>query len=675
MRFVKFCITLFFVIAICSIIKIYAAETSRIIDLDSKKEYVGTIYIDSLANVIYSQILNENWLEVVRQSREALTAPDNVLNAYPNTYFIYEWYAHGLNALGKYKDVVDITVNGQRYAETSFLPTEAAYYNMRMMRAVAYILMNRWEDAQNTIAELEDICDSLGNGVVSQEIVALRNDLHRTKETMNCRDDADQRVSAIFDAANSLLSQTPASLSGKKEWDKFFYFIITQLELFYFDINNPDDEKYWSRLLACAIVYFNTVGDIMPEREKLAYDLILLRKNFLDYHSGLLHKTPKRWQAIRDYLAPGELAVEITMCPDEILLLGSDYQAPVSIPIPDEITSRIEEYDLHDATSISQFYSEGSPLPALIDLLSPYLVGVHTLYLSPTNLFAQFNYGAIPYKNGCLDNYFDVVQMTTTADIDYVKGKTKAPSIKQVLLYGGIDYGNPTNRNRIGETCHSELADAISETRRGFGYLPHTLTEVESIAAMFQNSSLYIGEDASEQRVKSTDWPRMEGILHIATHGYSLSTPLRNDSTENSSQIMSIRLRSGLLMAGANYTLSGLSSTEDDGILTSQEIASLDMGNVELAVLSACSSGMGDLSNTTGVVYGVANAMKSAGVKRIVATLWDIPDEASAVAMQSFYQHLKFGNDITCSLRLMRQDMIHQGFTNPYYWAAFVNLE
>lgn len=675
MRFVKFCITLFFVIAICSIIKIYAAETSRIIDLDSKKEYVGTIYIDSLANVIYSQILNENWLEVVRQSREALTAPDNVLNAYPNTYFIYEWYAHGLNALGKYKDVVDITVNGQRYAETSFLPTEAAYYNMRMMRAVAYILMNRWEDAQNTIAELEDICDSLGNGVVSQEIVALRNDLHRTKETMNWRDDADQRVSAIFDAANSLLSQTPASLSGKKEWDKFFYFIITQLELFYFDINNPDDEKYWSRLLACAIVYFNTVGDIMPEREKLAYDLILLRKNFLDYHSGLLHKTPKRWQAIRDYLAPGELAVEITMCPDEILLLGSDYQAPVSIPIPDEITSRIEEYDLHDATSISQFYSEGSPLSALIDLLSPYLVGVHTLYLSPTNLFAQFNYGAIPYKNGCLDNYFDVVQMTTTADIDYVKGKTKAPSIKQVLLYGGIDYGNPTNRNRIGETYHSELADAISETRRGFGYLPHTLTEVESIAAMFQNSSLYIGEDASEQRVKSTDWPRMKGILHIATHGYSLSTPLRNDSTENSSQIMSIRLRSGLLMAGANYTLSGLSSTEDDGILTSQEIASLDMGNVELAVLSACSSGMGDLSNTTGVVYGVANAMKSAGVKRIVATLWDIPDEASAVAMQSFYQHLKSGNDITCSLRLMRQDMIHQGFTNPYYWAAFVNLE
>lgn len=632
-------------------------------------------YIDAVARCIHHSIEEKDWLSVVRLSRQALNVPDSVMQLYPNTFNIYDWYLGALNRLGKYEIIPVIAHQGQRYSETLFSPTDKAYYNMKIAEIVAFLMMNKWDDAELCIANMDSISRTTSNDIIRQEINDLSDKIREAKDIMSWRDDADQRVSAIFDAANSLLLHSPASLSGKKEWDKFFYFIISQLELFYFDVNNQDDERYWSRLLACAIVYFNTIGDVMCEREKLAYDLILLRKNFLDYHSGLLHKTPKRWQAIRDCLAPRELAVEITMCPDEILLLGSDYQAPVSIPIPDEITSRIEEYDLHDATSISQFYSEGSPLPALIDLLSPYLTGVHTLYLSPTNLFAQFNYGAIPYKNGCLDNYFDVVQMTTTADINHVKSMSKAPSIKQTILYGGIDYGNPATRNRMGETHHSELSDAISETRRGFGYLPHTLTEVESIAAMFQNSSLYIGEDASEQRVKSTDWPRMEGILHIATHGYSLSSPSLNDSTENSSKIMSIRSRSGLLMAGANYTLSGLSSAEEDGILTSQEIASLDMGNVELTVLSARSSGMGDLTNTTGIVYGVANAMKSAGVKRIVATLWDIPDEASAVAMHSFYQHLKSGNDIACSLRLMRQDLINQGFDNPYYWAAFVNLK
>lgn len=254
---------------------------------------------DSLVNVIYTQVQNKNWLEVIRQSREALTAPDSVLHAYPNTYFLYKWHAHGLNALRKYKDVADLTLKSQRYSDSSFQPTDAAYYNLRMMRVVAYIMMNRWDDARSAISEIENINHNFGNGVVDQEIAALRNELHHAESTMDWRYDADQRISAIFDAANCLLTQSPASLSGKKEWDKFFYFIISQLELFYFDINNPDDEKYWSRLLACAIVYFNAVGDVMPNCEKLAYDLILLRKNFLEYQSGLLHKTPKRWQAVK----------------------------------------------------------------------------------------------------------------------------------------------------------------------------------------------------------------------------------------------------------------------------------------------------------------------------------------------------------------------------------------
>lgn len=492
---------------------------------------------------------------------------------------------------------------------------------------------------------------------------------------MNWRDDADKRVSVIYNAANALLLESPTLLHGREEWNKFFYFIIRQLELLYFDINNPYDEKYWSRLLACAIVYFNTIGEKMQEREKLAYDLILLRKNFLDYHSGLLHKVPTRWEMVKNSLAAGEVAVEISMCPDEILLLSCDYPAPVAIPIPDEIITRIEEYNPNDAESISEFYSEDSPLTSLIDLLSPYLTDIHTLYLSPTNLFAQFNYGAIPYNNGRLDDRYNFVQMTTTADIGHVKDKTKAVSIKQALLYGGIDYGEPKGQPSLTESRHSDLTRAISDTRSGFGYLPHTLTEVESIAALLQHSSLYTGKDASEQRMKATDWPRFDGVLHIATHGYSLQSPSINDSTGVISKISSIRSRSGLLLAGANYSLSGISTHEEDGVLTSQEIASFDMGNVELTVLSACSSGMGDLTNTTGVVYGVANAMKSAGVKNIIATLWDIPDEATSLAMQSFYQHLLSGNGVARSLRLMRQDMINQGFSNPYYWASFVNLE
>ncbi|MGM9816179.1 MAG: CHAT domain-containing protein [Lepagella sp.] len=644
-------------------------------ELDSIAVLLENGDIDAAAHRIHSAVEVADWLSVARMSRQVLTSPDSVLNSYPNTFYIYDWYVGALNKLGKYEDVPSVARQGQKYSETLFRPTEKTYYNLRISEIVALLMMNKWTEAEHKIAIMDSISKTTDNDIMRYEIGELSDRFKEAKGILDWRDDADKRVSEIFDVANSLLLQSPASLSGEEAWKAFFYSIISQLELFYFDINNPDDEKYWSRLLACAIVYFNIVGDIMPEREKLAYDLILLRKNFLDYHSGLLHKKPKKWQMVKNSLAPGELAIEITMCPDEILLLGCNYSAPVAIPIPDKIITQIEEYNLHDATSISSFYSEDSPLVALIDLLNPYLADVHTIYLSPTNLFAQFNYGAIPYKNGCLDDYFGVVQMSTTADIGRVKDKAKELPIKQALLYGGIDYGDPSSCQSMGKSHHSKLVKAMAETRRGFEYLPHTLAEVESIAAIVQNSSIYTGTDATEQRIKAFDWPRMTGVFHIATHGYSLPTPTMDNNVDTTSTIMSVRLRSGLLMAGANYSLSGLSPTDEDGILTSQEIASLDMGNVELAVLSACSSGMGDLTNITGVVYGVADAMKSAGVKRILATLWDIPDEASSFAMQYFYKHLTSGHSIAHSLRLMRQDMQGYGYTNPFYWASFVCIE
>lgn len=420
---------------------------------------------------------------------------------------------------------------------------------------------------------------------------------------------------------------------------------------------------------------FNIVGDYMPEREKLAYDLVLLRKNFLDYHSDLLHKTPAKWQTVRDALRPGELAVEITMCPDEMLLLGRDYPAPVSVQIPDELFTEIAKYNPTDAVNINEFYSPNSPLGKLTELLSPYLDGIHTLYISPTNLFSQFNFGAAPYNGRRLGDVFDVVQMTTTADIGRRDEKEKFSSADKALIYGGIDYGPIKPDAPESESDRLGLRGAIAEMRGGFGYLPHTLTEVKAIASIFDDCSLYTGTDASEDQIKATDWPRTEGVLHIATHGYSLPAPSYDESEGTRSRIATIRERSGLLMSGANYSLSGHQAGAEDGILTSKEIADFDMGNVELAVLSSCSSGTGDLTDTTGVVYGVANAMKSAGVKRVIATLWDIPDEASATAMRSFYRHLTSGIGVRQSLRAMRRDMMEQGFADPYYWASFVCLE
>ena len=69
-----------------------------------------------------------------------------------------------------------------------------------------------------------------------------------------------------------------------------------------------------------------------------------------------------------------------------------------------------------------------------------------------------------------------------------------------------------------------------------------------------------------------------------------------------------------------------------------------------------------------------ANAMKTSGVPQILISLWDIPDEATSVAMTSFYQHLMTGVSIHEALPLTRKDLISNGYSDPYYWASFVIL-
>ena len=91
---------------------------------------------------------------------------------------------------------------------------------------------------------------------------------------------------------------------------------------------------------------------------------------------------------------------------------------------------------------------------------------------------------------------------------------------------------------------------------------------------------------------------------------------------------------SGLVLAGANQPSDG-----DGGVLTGEVIAGLDLDHMDLAVLSACQTGLGEAAAGEGV-FGLQRAFHIAGTKNVVASLWKVDDEATAALMNLFYYHL-----------------------------------
>ena len=105
---------------------------------------------------------------------------------------------------------------------------------------------------------------------------------------------------------------------------------------------------------------------------------------------------------------------------------------------------------------------------------------------------------------------------------------------------------------------------------------------------------------------------------------------------------------SGLVCAGAN-----LADTPNRGVLTAEAIVDLDLSKLNLAVLSACDTGLGDVAGGEGV-YGLVRAFHVAGTRNVMASLWQVPDEATAALMVLFYRNL-WGEEPMTPLEALRQ--------------------
>ncbi len=186
----------------------------------------------------------------------------------------------------------------------------------------------------------------------------------------------------------------------------------------------------------------------------------------------------------------------------------------------------------------------------------------------------------------------------------------------------------------------------------GFDRLRASRREAETIVELAgKNNAVEELDFDSSRETATSDALGQYRIIHIATHGL-----LNSRNPELSGLVFSLVDRQG---------------NPQNGFLEAQDIYNLKLG-ADLVVLSACQTALGKEIRGEGLV-GLTRAFMYAGVPRVVASLWKVPDQATTELMQKFYRGiLQQGLQPAAALRAAQFSMWKEPRRSaPYYWAGF----
>ena len=364
---------------------------------------------------------------------------------------------------------------------------------------------------------------------------------------------------------------------------------------------------------------------------------------------------------------------------------------------------------------------------AIWDPLAAHTAGAARVFVVPEGSLQWVNIPALPDGQGrYLIESGPLVHVLTAErdlleDLDQPAGaRVDATPPRGLLAVGGPDFDAEPSRVAAphgggagGGTSEGDDPDgALGSIYRGvrsscqslqdlrFARLPLAGREAEEVASIYrrarrQSVEVLEGDHASEERFKSAAHAR--AVLHLATHGFYLERscaardsagPGRADWTVVSSgsapataavaaeALENPLLLSGLAFAGANRRAQP-NPGQDDGVLTAEEIAALDLLGTEWVVLSACDTGMGLAAAGEGVL-GLRRAFRTAGARTLILSLWPVEDAAARAWMSDLYRerferHADTASAVrAASLAALRRERAATGSAHPFGWGGFL---
>jgi CHAT domain-containing protein len=269
------------------------------------------------------------------------------------------------------------------------------------------------------------------------------------------------------------------------------------------------------------------------------------------------------------------------------------------------------------------------------------------LIIIPTHALFYLNFEALK-QNAAPNSYmiYDyIIHYGLSSNVLYQQNQTKT-KIKGVPIVVAPGFEKDLKEvYKKSVKNEAELDNDYLKTVRQ----PWSVKFANFISKKYRGKAL-IGNVASEANVKQN--LNKHPIIHFATHAIA-------DEDDP--------LRSKLVLS------KDADRSENDGYLHTYEIYNLNL-QTELAVLSACESGIGNLQKGEGMI-SLAYSMNYAGCPSVIMSLWKIDEKTNAEITTSFYKYLAKGNDISSSLRAAKLDYLEKvegTLAHPFYWSGLV---
>jgi CHAT domain-containing protein/tetratricopeptide (TPR) repeat protein len=287
--------------------------------------------------------------------------------------------------------------------------------------------------------------------------------------------------------------------------------------------------------------------------------------------------------------------------------------------------------------------------------LEKHLAGASAVLVSPDGPLTRVPFAALPgRKASFLVEEVGVALVPVPQLVPQLlsaRGRAGKPGL---LALGKVDFDAPLS------------GSLLPGRKAAWQPLPATDEEVRAVQGLFKGLPgrgtvrLLVGRDASKANLQRH--LGSNAYAHLATHGYfarPAALPSRSDDWKRAVIAIARRLHpslyAGLVLAGANRP-----TDQDTGMLTALEVAEMDLSGLELAVLSACETGLGEEAGGEGLL-GLQRAFQVAGCKSVVSSLWSVHDAATSVLMERLYHHLWKGKKGKLeALRLAQLDVLRQ---------------